>query len=90
MESCMPILRDDVVLRQVENETLVLDRAGERIHQLNATASFIWNRCDGRTKVLAVAAEMAEQYGISPEQAVTDIAQMLSRLEELGLVKKTQ
>lgn len=88
MESCMPILRDDLVLRQVEDETLVLDRAGERIHQLNATASFIWSRCDGNTSLQTVAAEMAGKYGISAEQAVVDIAQMLSQLEQLGLIKK--
>lgn len=88
MESCMPILRDDLVLRQVEDETLVLDRAGERIHQLNATASFIWSRCDGNTSLQTVAAEMAGKYGISAEQAAIDIARMLSQLEQLSLTKK--
>lgn len=87
MESCMPALRDDLVLRQVGDETLVLDRAGQRIHQLNATASYVWGRCDGNTARQAVAAELAEKYQISIEQAAIDIAQMLAQLEQLGLLK---
>lgn len=90
MESCMPALRDDLVLRQVGDETLVLDRAGERIHQLNATASYVWGRCDGNTEQQAVAAELADQYQISIEQAARDVAQMLAQLEQLGLLKQIQ
>lgn len=88
MESCMPVVRGDFVLREVEGETLVLDRAGERIHQLNATASHIWSRCDGQTSQRVVAEELATQYGIAVEDAAGDIAEMLSKLRELGLVEE--
>ena len=83
----MPALRDDLVLRPVGDETLVLDRAGDRIHQLNATATYLWSRCDGNTAQHVVAVELADRYGISIEQASADITQMLSQLKQLGLLK---
>ena len=37
----------DVSSRIVDGEVVVLDHANERIHHLNATASFVWSRLDG-------------------------------------------
>ena len=87
MESCMPALRSDLVLRQVGDETLVLDRTGERIHQLNATASYILSRCDGITEQRVVAVDLADRYQISIEQAAKDVLNLLMQLEQLGLLK---
>lgn len=86
MESCMPVVRDDLVLRRVGEETLILDRAGERIHQLNETASHVWSRCDGRTARSVVAQELATQYGVSSADAARDIEVLLSQLRQLGLL----
>ena len=82
----MPAVRDDLVLRRVGEETLILDRAGERIHQLNATASHVWSRCDGRTARSVVAQELATQYGISPDDAASDVEALLLQLRQLGLL----
>lgn len=82
----MPVVRSDLVLRAVGDEILVLDRSGERIHQLNATASYVWDRCDGRTMVESVAQEFAMQYGIAVDRASSDIRAMLTQLRELGLL----
>lgn len=84
----MPAVRDDLVLRRVGEETLILDRAGERIHQLNATASHVWSRCDGRTARSVVAQELVAQYGIPINDAANDIAALLSQLHRLGLLVK--
>jgi len=82
----MPAVRGDLVLRQVGEETLILDRAGERIHQLNATASHVWSRCDGRTARSVVVRELVTQYGISSDAASRDIEVLLRQLRELGLL----
>lgn len=87
MESCMPAARDDLVLRKVGDETLILDRAGERIHQLNASASYVWSRCDGQTSLKVVTDEFAARYDIPVQDAARDIAHVLLQLQELGLTQ---
>ncbi len=43
----LPQRRSDIIYRTIEGETVILNRNEGRLHQLNPTASFIWNCCDG-------------------------------------------
>ena len=52
---CTP--RADLSTRIVEGEVVILDKRTGRIHQLNSTASFVWNRLDDRTTLAAIASK---------------------------------
>ena len=78
MGSECPKRRSDVSARVVEGEMVVLDRDASLVHQLNVTASFVWDRCDGRCTV----SEIAEQ--VASKEAVTAA---LRRFAELGLLE---
>jgi hypothetical protein len=52
-----PKRRADLRVRLIEGEAVVLDRRAGLIHQLNHTASYIWDRCHGEF----TAAEIADQ-----------------------------
>ena len=65
---------------------MVLDRDGGRVHQLNSTASYVWERCDGRSTQSEIADEMAAEYGVEPDQAVADVAALMAQFRELGLL----
>ncbi len=55
--------------------------------RLNATATAIWERLDGRRDVSAVAASLAGLYpGVAPGELAGAVAQLLAQLEELGAV----
>jgi Coenzyme PQQ synthesis protein D (PqqD) len=43
--------RDQLLVEQLPNETLVYDQTNDKAHCLNATAAFVWSHCDGRTSV---------------------------------------
>jgi hypothetical protein len=77
---------EDVVVREVECELLVLDEARSRIHKLNTTASLIWTRCDTSTPS-EIAAELAAAYDVGPEQALMDVMNTLMKLKALSLVE---
>jgi Coenzyme PQQ synthesis protein D (PqqD) len=65
---------------------VVLDREGELVHQLNRTASFIWDRCDGRRSIRQIGADLAAAFDVDLGTATEDVAATVSQLESLGLV----
>ena len=85
-----PKRRSDVSARAVQEELVVLDRAGNQIHQLNSTATFIWQRCDGRQTVQAIADEVAVTFAVDPETAREAVITSVRRFAELGLLERTR
>jgi hypothetical protein len=81
-----PRLRPDLMARTVDGEAVVLDRAGGRVHQLNATASFVWSRLDGRTPPQEVVAAVAEAFDVEPETAARDVNALLEQFRALNLL----
>jgi Coenzyme PQQ synthesis protein D (PqqD) len=81
-----PRRRSDINARIVVDETVVLDLGAAQIHQLNATASFIWHRCDGRRTVVEIAEELAGSFGVDYAPARQAVEATLRRLAELGLL----
>jgi hypothetical protein len=82
-----PNRRSGLDARSLTGETVVLDRRLRRIHQLNQTASFIWERCDGRHAVGEIAAQMARDFDVDLETARRDAAAAVARLAEAGLLE---
>lgn len=78
--------RSGVRIKDVGNETLVLDDQGGAVHQLNPTASFIWRQCDGMTSSAEMVRLLAENFEVDNEVAARDVAVLLGRLRELKLV----
>src|SRR3990170_4831482 len=81
-----PMRRSDLSVRIMEGETVVLDRHRRLIHQLNKTASYIWERCDGKSTVAEIANELAEAFRIDVDGAERDTARVMRELESLGLI----
>jgi hypothetical protein len=81
-----PKRRSDISVRAVGEELVVLDRTANRIHQLNRTASFIWNRCDGQHTLPEIAGELAASFEVEPDTARETVTTMVPRFSELGLL----
>ncbi len=79
--------RLDVHVRRVEGDTLILDRQGRLVHQLNQTASFIWDRCDGTSAVADIADQLAKAFDVDPRLAAQDVAALICQLQQLGLLE---
>ena len=84
--SAAPKPNVDVSSRIVDGEVVVLDHTNERIHQLNATAGFVWNRLDGKMSVERVAAELTKHFNVGESRALTDVQRIVAQLQELELV----
>jgi hypothetical protein len=78
--------RPELSSRVLDGEVVVLDHDNEKIHQLNATASFVWTRLDGTLDLKAIADELAERFDVTSQKALGDIRRIVQDFEDLKLV----
>ena len=81
-----PTRRSDLVTRVVDGEVVILDRARRNIHRLNATASFIWSDCDGKSTASDIATHLAASFESTPDEVLGDVVEAIANLERLGLL----
>ena len=81
-----PKQRDDIHTRMVEGEAVLLDRQKDLIHQLNSTATHVWNCCDGRTSLTEIATQLAEVFDVPQEIATQDLATVIQQFRDLHLL----
>jgi hypothetical protein len=77
-----------VNVREIDGETVVLDRRLRRIHQLNTTASFVWQLCDGRHAVDDIAMGLVDDFEVDAVTAERDAAAAVQQLDEVGLLQE--
>jgi len=80
--------RTDITARLVDGETVVLDREADLVHQLNLTATFIWNRCDGQCTAEEIARQFVDAFDVDPQTAEASVAAALQQFERLGLLQR--
>ena len=78
--------RDNLTVQSVDDETLILDINGNNIHQLNATASFIWGLCEDAVSMEQLTDLFAERYEIEQATAKRDVENVINQLSEMGLI----
>jgi hypothetical protein len=55
-------------------------------HLLNSTATHIWRLVDGETSVEKMADHLVDVYGLSPEDAVSELGKVLETIRAAGLL----
>jgi len=83
-----PKRRGDLNYRSIDGETLILNRQDERLHQLNPTASFIWDCCDGNSNLADIVDRLAGAYDVDPSTARKDVEEVLSSLRSSNLLEE--
>jgi hypothetical protein len=81
-----PRQRPDLTARTVGGEMVVLDRVTNQVHQLNATASFVWQRCDGQHTPPQIAEALLNAFDVDPLTARDAVVGVLHQFDELGLL----
>jgi len=80
--------RSDIIVREVNGETVVLDRSTGLLHTLNATASFVWHRLDGRQTVQDIARAVSHMFDVDIAVAEKDVAAVIARMGEHQLLEE--
>jgi hypothetical protein len=63
----LPRQREGIACHRIDGEAVLYDLAHHTLHYLNQTASFIWDRCDGRTQLHNVVKEAAGAFGVAAD-----------------------
>ena len=76
---------DSILVREVGQELLLLDTELDQIHQLNPTAKFIWQRCEGKSTE-EIAQLLMVDFDVDFKVARQDVARTLGTLRNLKLI----
>jgi hypothetical protein len=88
MKEALPLARkESLIIKEVENETLVYDLETDQAHCLNDTAARIWKSCDGKTTVNDISSRLNSQLNSSFDDNVVWLA--LDQLEKFKLLSHT-
>jgi hypothetical protein len=75
---------ENVHVESIDGELCVYDIVRQQVHALNHTAAFVWQRCDGRTAPVEMAAALSADLSIDEAEAVVRLA--LQELEAAQLL----
>ena len=65
---------EDLLVRNLADEVLILDQKTERAHSLNQIAGLVWKHCDGETSVEEIAQLIESLHGIAANEASIELA----------------
>lgn len=82
-----PRRREELASRVIAGEAVVVSPADSKVHELNAVATFVWERCDGRRSGRELAREVTRAFDVAAGQAEADVARLLETLAARGLVE---
>src|SRR5689334_22480191 len=75
----------NLMIREFDDELVLLETSANRIHQFNRTASHIWRLCD-RASPESIAAGLAQEYDVDEEQALSDVVRTIDTFRSLNLI----
>lgn len=76
--------------RRVGDEVVVLNTQTARYLALNRTGSALWESLIAGTDEAGLASELVERFGVSLEQAQSDVAVFVADLDGHGLLESEQ
>jgi Coenzyme PQQ synthesis protein D (PqqD) len=82
-----PKRRGNLNYRSIDGETLILNRQDGQLHQLNPTASFIWDCCDGNSNIAEITDRLAGAYDVELGTARKDVEEVLLKLRKSNLLE---
>ena len=86
-------VRKNFIKTEINDDSVVLVPVGEEgdrnnfVVELNETAALVYDGIEKGLDAETIAAQLACEYGISPEKAAQDVKKVIDRLTEAGVVE---
>lgn len=84
-----PKVRADLIFRPLDEEWVVYDPSGERLHVLNGSAAVVWLHCDGEFTVSEIVDEVHKAFenSVERDRLADDVSTALRQFAEKGLLE---
>ena len=82
-----PKQSDTAVVQRMNDDVMVLERKSEVVHNLNVTAAWIFDQCDGQTDEQQIVDRLMHEFSVDRDVAERDVAATLRELKARGLVR---
>jgi hypothetical protein len=88
----VPCQKSSIMIRDLDEETMLYDPDTKHVHILNKTALLVWQFCDGRHSIEDVVAAIAKSCFLIPEQRdgnriEQDVRSIINDFEAQGIVE---
>ena len=77
---------ENLVIRELDDETLVYDMERDEAHCLNQTAALVWKQCDGKTTATRAARALGNELDATADTDLIWLA--VKQLQRFHLVEK--
>lgn len=81
-----PVIHPALTWRLLDGEAVIVSPTSGEIRVLNHVGSEIWQLVADGTQVTEIESVLADQYGLSPQQAKVDVSVFLEDLMKRGLI----
>lgn len=78
--------RPYLAIESVDEELVILDKAAGKVHQLNASASFVWHGISDGLGAEAIALKLSKEFDIGHETASVDVRAAIAKFRNLSLM----
>ena len=85
LQQC-PRQNPDTPARTIEGEAVVITPHDSRLHSLNETGTFIWERADGSRSLVSIIEEMTATFEVAELQLHEDATSFVTDAVEKGLL----
>ena len=76
---------ENILIQPLDSEVILYDEKSQKAHQLNQTAAFVWQHCDGTRTVAELAGLLHREMGLPEDQQLVQLA--LDQLQKQNLLK---
>ncbi len=82
-------IRKDLACRRIAGELFIVDAAGSRLHQLNATGALLWDCLAAGKAPAAAAGALAAEFQVDGQTAARDAGEFIEELLKAGLLAES-
>lgn len=79
-------IREDLIVRKIEDEIFIYDRHRSYMHSFNSTGVFIWNMIEKEGGKDAVVKALVDEFDVDAASAENDFMVFYNELVQAGLV----
>ncbi len=76
--------------REIEDLVVVLNPRHGCVHELNSTASFVWQKLDGENNISRITEQLAETYQLNQADAESDLLSFIEEAVRNEIVKEVK